>query len=293
MQETLVRKRLPEWLRRNVPSLEKTREVRSILKTYSLNTVCENAACPNQGECFTRKTATFLIMGRVCTRLCKFCNITKGEPLPLDTDEPLRIANAVKDLNLKHVVVTSVTRDDIKDKGAEHFARTIIETRAVNPNVTIEVLTPDFMGDVNNLQVVLNANPDIFNHNLETVPRLYQSVRIGADYERSLHILNMSKKIAPHIITKSGLILGFGETRKEIIEVLKDLNASQCDIITIGQYMQPSLKHIPVTRYLLPGEFDQIRDEAYEIGFKHVFSAPLVRSSYMADSVNVSKFTSE
>jgi len=278
-------KRLPSWLRRNIISLEGTKDVRRILKTYALHTVCDSAACPNRGECFGNKTATFLILGNVCTRKCRFCNITKGSPLSVDNEEPQKIASAVNDLNLKHVVVTSVTRDDLPDKGAEHFARTIKAIKNMNPEITIEVLTPDFMGDTDCLKIVLAEKPDIFNHNIETVPRLYQEIRVGADYERSLHLLKMSKELSPDIITKSGLILGLGEEKKEVIEVLYDLKQAGCEIITIGQYMQPSLKHYPVQRYLLPEEFDELKKEGEKIGFKYVFSAPLVRSSYLADVV--------
>lgn len=295
-KNNLPTKRLPPWLRRNIISLEGTKEVRHILKTYSLHTVCESAACPNKGECFGKKTATFLILGNICTRKCRFCNITKGSPLPVDSEEPQKIASAAADLKLKHVVITSVTRDDLKDKGAGHFALTIKAIKKMNSKVTVEVLTPDFMGDIDCLKIVLDANPDIFNHNLETVPRLYKDVRVGADYQRSLNLLKMSKELVvgqpsrltqlePSIITKSGLILGLGEKKEEIIEVLYDLKQVGCDIITIGQYMQPSLKHFPVQRYLLPEEFEELRKEGEKIGFKYVFSGPLVRSSYLADTV--------
>ena len=239
-------KRLPDYLKRGIVDTEKTKLVRSILKTQCLNTVCEAARCPNKAECYAKNTATFLIMGNICTRNCRFCNISGGKPEPLDPKEPERVAKAVKELGLKYAVITSVTRDDLQDGGAEHFAETIYTIRKMAPEVKIEVLTPDFQGDSGQIDIVINAKPDVFNHNVETIERLYKKARPMAIYQRSLEFLGYIKTKSPETITKSGIMVGLGETFEELKKTFEDLSAKNCDIVTLGQYMQPSKHHLEV-----------------------------------------------
>lgn len=274
--------RKPEWLKIKFQTGENNREVREVLLNLSLNTVCEEANCPNQMECFSRRTATFMILGKVCTRNCTFCNVAKGIPQPVDNDEPLRVAQAAKALQLKHVVVTSVTRDDLPDGGAGHFARTVAAVRQLNPDATIEVLIPDFKGDSEALRLVVEAGPEVINHNVETVPRLYTAVRPRAVYRRSLQVLAGVKKMEQKIKTKSGIMVGLGEEEREVIEVFADLLAAGCDFLTIGQYLAPSREHHPVVEYVTPEIFTRYREIAKDMGFKEVASSPLVRSSYHA-----------
>lgn len=273
----------PDWLKVKIEGDYNTADVRNVLTKFSLNTVCKEANCPNRMECYNRKTATFMILGKVCTRNCTFCNVTKGSPEEVNSQEPINVAKAVKELNLRHVVVTSVTRDDLPDGGAGHFADTIKEIKKLNPEVTIEVLIPDFKGDKSSLYKVVEAKPNIINHNVETVPRLYSKVRPMADYQRSLELLNEVKNMDSTILTKSGLMVGLGETYDEVIEVFKDLRKVDCDILTVGQYLSPSSKHHPVIEYVHPDVFKLYKDAAYGMGFKFVASSPLVRSSYHAD----------
>ena len=278
----------PEWLITEVRRAKRGRgaemvsQTRDLLDRLHLPTVCDRARCPNRGECFSHHTATFLILGDVCTRGCAFCAVTKGKPLPLESDEPRRLAQAVAELGLRHVVVTSVTRDDLPDGGAAHYARVVRALRQHCPGVRVELLVPDFAGSREALAVVLAAQPDIMAHNLETVPRLYPEVRRGADYVRSLKVLEQAKQLSPKIITKSGLMLGLGEESAEIEEVLKDLRTVQCDMLTLGQYLSPSLHHVPVARYVRPEEFVSWQRQALDLGFKSVAAGPLVRSSYKA-----------
>ncbi|ABY93308.1 lipoyl synthase [Thermoanaerobacter brockii subsp. lactiethylicus] len=271
----------PEWLKVRLLN-EDLNRMEAFLKSMSLNTVCQSANCPNMGECFARKTATFMIMGNICTRNCRFCAVEKGHPQPLDEDEPRRIAEAAQKLGLKHVVVTCVTRDDLPDGGASHFAKTIYELKKL-PGVTVEVLVSDFMGKEESIAQVVEAKPDIINHNIETVPRLYPNVRPKADYLRSLNLLKKSKELDPYILTKSGIMVGLGETEEEVIQVMKDLRSVDCDMMTIGQYLRPSAKHIEVAEYVIPQQFKRYEEIGYELGFKYVASGPLVRSSYYAD----------
>ncbi|MGQ9622472.1 MAG: lipoyl synthase [Candidatus Caldatribacteriaceae bacterium] len=275
---------LPSWIRRRFPPQEEWEEVQRLLQKLSLHTVCESARCPNIGECFSRGTATFLILGDICTRSCRFCAVQKGRPLPPDPEEPKRVAEAAKQLNLKHVVVTSVTRDDLPDGGAEHFARTVKALREFLPEATVELLVPDFLGDRKALEVVLSARPDVLNHNVETVPRLYPLVRPQADYFRSLELLRKAKERFPSLLTKSGFMVGLGETREEVEEVLGDIKNSGCDIVTIGQYLRPSMRHLPVSEYVLPEVFEHYRRYALRLGFLGVASDPFVRSSYHAEA---------
>ena len=284
--------RLPQWLRKDVLLNDKSRKVHSLIQEFNLNTVCQSARCPNKNECFSNNTATFMINGNVCTRGCTFCSVPKGKPLLMAYDsllveEPQNIALAAKLLGLKHVVITSVNRDDLPEQGSEQFAKTINELRAKIQNVTIEVLTPDFRGDKKCIKTVVDACPDIYNHNLETVPRLYRDVRPGAIYERSLDLIKFVKNLAstPRVITKSGLMLGLGEELEEVIQVMRDLFFYGCDYLTLGQYMQPTRENIPVYRYLLPEEFERLKEIGLKIGFKKVFSGPLVRSSYHAEEL--------
>ena len=273
----------PEWLKITAPLGKDYKRVNNLIRDLNLNTVCHSANCPNRGECYNRGTATFLIMGQICTRGCRFCDIATGKPNHLDPDEPKRVAEAVKILGLKHVVVTSVDRDDLPVGGANHFVRTIEEIRKVLPKTTIEILTPDFRNIPEAPQIIIDSKPDVFNHNVETVPRLYQTARPGASYERSLNLLKVIKDNSD-IITKSGLMVGLGETTEEMIEVFKDI-ASTCriKILTIGQYLSPSKEHLPVVRYLHPDEFSELRHLAEEAGIPNVISGPLIRSSYRAD----------
>ena len=258
------------------------REMEKLLDTLSLHTVCQGANCPNRGECFKNKTATFMILGENCTRNCKFCTVAKGDVMPPDRDEPENVAKAAKQLGLKHIVVTSVTRDDLEDNGANHFAQTIVKLRQYLPNSTVEVLIPDFRGDVNSLKIVLDKKPDILNHNIETVKYLYDDVRKMAIYERSLELLRRVKEIDSTIFTKSGLMVGLGETKEQVSELMDDLLAVKCDILTIGQYLQPSKAHLRVIEYITPECFEEYKQMGLKKGFKYVASGPFVRSSYNA-----------
>jgi len=272
----------PLWLRARAPVGGNYRELKRLVDELRLHTVCESAACPNVGDCWNRRTATFMILGNVCTRRCGFCAVQKGAPLPVDYDEPRRVAEACAALGLKYAVVTSVNRDDRKDGGAELFALTIQAIREQIPACKVEVLVPDFRGSHRAMEIVMNAHPDVLNHNTETVPRLYRQVRLGARYERSLEMLAYAKRVRPHVPTKSGLMLGLGETGNEVREVMRDLRAHQVDILTLGQYLRPSARHLPILRYIPQEEFDELKHAGYELGFSHVESGPLVRSSYHA-----------
>jgi lipoic acid synthetase len=278
--------RLPNWLKRPLPSGNGNAFTRSLLDDLGLETVCENAKCPNRPECWSRRTATFMVLGNVCTRPCSFCSVPKGAPLAVEADEPERVAEAAVRLGLRHVVITSVTRDDLPDGGARHFTRCVEALRRRLPRAAVEVLTPDFLGDTAAVDAVADARPDVFNHNLETVPRLYRVARGRAEYRRSLELLDRVKCRAPHIVTKAGLMLGIGETIDELFDVLADLRAIRCDVITLGQYLAPTLKQsIPVARYVPPGEFDAIAARARLLGFRQVVAGPFVRSSYHADEM--------
>ena len=274
---------LPQWLRRNVLNTQDNRDVRKILKDGQLNTICESGRCPNKGECWSRGTATFLLMGPLCTRTCKFCSVNKGLPDALDDDEPKRVAQACDKMGLKHVVLTSVNRDDLPDQGATHFARTIQALKETIAGVAVEVLTPDFQGRTDCIAIVLDAQPAVYNHNIETVPRLYRKVRPGSKYLRSLQVLATAKRLSPKIPTKSGLMLGLGETQEEVKNVLQDMRNIDCDFLTLGQYLRPTLKQLPVDRYINPEEFQAWSDYAWSMGFKMVHSGLLVRSSYHAE----------
>ncbi|MBX9679343.1 MAG: lipoyl synthase [Gemmataceae bacterium] len=276
------KRRLPSWLKRPLPVGNENFFTQNLLSELKLETVCENARCPNRPECYSRRTATFMIMGNVCTRPCGFCSVPRGEPEALETDEPERVAEASYRLGLKHVVITSVTRDDLPDGGAEHFRRCVVAVRE-RTGAVVEVLTPDFMGDKAAIDCVLSSRPEVFNHNTETVPRFYKKVRGRADYQRTLDLLAYVKKQSPETTTKTGLMLGLGETREELLEVLADIRRTNCDMLTLGQYLTPTLKHVPVVRYLPPAEFDELKVLAQKLGFKHVSSGPFVRSSYHAD----------
>jgi lipoic acid synthetase len=255
------------------------------LRARGLHSVCEEARCPNLADCFGRGTVTFMLLGDVCTRACRFCHVATGLGRPVDADEPRKVAESARELGLRHVVLTSVNRDDLPDQGSEQFSRTIAALRAAAPRATVEVLTPDFRGDSSCIDRVSDARPDVYNHNLETIPRLYPSVRIGARYPRSLDLLARVKRRAPGMLTKSGLMLGLGETRDELVSVLRDLRAAGVDCLTLGQYLRPTLRHLPVERYVEPAEFAELRDAASALGFRHVESGPLVRSSFRADTL--------
>jgi lipoic acid synthetase len=278
----------PKWLRAPAPGGENYQELKGIIERLRLHTVCESAACPNAGECWNQRTATFMILGNVCTRRCGFCAVEKGAPLPLDYDEPQRVAEAVAALGLRFAVVTSVNRDDRADGGAELFAMTIRAIRRRVPGCGVEVLVPDFQGSLAAVDLVLEAAPEVFNHNTETVPRLYRQVRQGARYERSLEVLRHARNAAPEIPTKSGLMLGLGETLDEVLAVMRDLRAGGVDIVTLGQYLRPSPRHLPIARYVPPVEFDSLREAGYAMGFRRVEAGPLVRSSYHAAQAHVS-----
>jgi lipoyl synthase len=278
-----MQQRKPEWLKIKVQGGAEKVAVEAILEQLSLHTVCAEANCPNLMECFNRRTATFMILGRFCTRNCTFCNVEKATPSQVDADEPLHVAEAVRELRLKHVVITSVTRDDLADGGAGQFAAVIQAVKNLNPGVVIEVLIPDLQGNYQALQQVTSAGPAVINHNVETIPRLYPEVRPMAVYSRSLDLLRNVKEIDPKILTKSGIIVGLGESEPEVIEVCQDLRAIGCDLLTIGQYLAPSRKHHPVVEYIHPDVFEKYRQIGLELGFKHVASGPLVRSSYHAD----------
>ncbi|MCC7105234.1 MAG: lipoyl synthase [Chloroflexi bacterium] len=272
----------PPWLKVRFPGGERFHELRTLMRSLDLHTICEEALCPNLSECWAYGTATFLILGDVCTRNCGFCNVTTGRPVGLDREEPERLAKAVRELNLRHIVITSVTRDDLPDGGAEIFAKTIQRLREYGPDRGIEVLVPDFLGNWKALETVMAARPDILNHNLETVPRLYHRVRPKAIYTQSLELLRRARDLAPDVVTKSGLMVGLGETREELTRTLEDLRASDVDVLTVGQYLRPTMKHLPIERYYDPAEFADIKVRALGMGFKHVESGPLVRSSYHA-----------
>ena len=274
-------KRLPDYLKRQIIDTEKTKTVRAVLKHNCLNTVCENARCPNKNECYQKNTATFLIMGKNCTRNCRYCNISCERPEPLDKEEPKHIAKAVSELGLKYSVITSVTRDDLSDGGAEHFAQTIEEIRKISPDTEIEILTPDFKGDKNALNTIIKENPEVFNHNIETVENLFKIARPQGNYRRSLDVLKYIKDNS-NIPTKSGLMVGLGESENEIMQTLKDLREAGCNILTIGQYIQPSKQHLEVAKYYTEKEFEHLKELAKQAGFEKYQIAPLVRSSYNA-----------
>jgi lipoic acid synthetase len=277
---------LPPWIREKRLNLASLREVKTLLRERELHSVCESLACPNRTECFSRGTATFMILGDICTRSCGFCNVTTGRPYaPPSADEPRAVAETARRLGLRHVVVTSVTRDDLADGGAQHFAETIHELRAALPQAAVEVLTPDFRGNRDAVRTVVEAKPDYFNHNVETVPRLYDYVRPGSRFERSLAVLAAAKAIDADVVTKSGLMLGLGERRDEVVEVLERLLESHVEIVTIGQYLQPKREKLDVVEYVHPDVFEEYRELGEELGFRAVFSGPFVRSSYMADVV--------
>lgn len=276
-----MQRRLPDYLKRPIIDTDKTRTVRKILKTKCLNTVCENARCPNKNECYTKNTATFLIMGNDCTRNCKYCNISCARPEHLDLEEPKHVAEAVQALGLKYAVITSVTRDDLPDGGAEHFANCIYEIRKLCPDTKIEILTPDFKGNKDCLDIIIKAHPDVFNHNIEAVRDIFKSVRPQGDYECSLEVLKYVKDNSD-ILTKSGLIIGLGETFEQIEQTLIDLKNVGCDIVTIGQYIQPSKHHLEVAKYYTPEEYDKLKELANKVGIKNHQIGPLVRSSYRA-----------
>mgnify|MGYP002766406261 FL=1 len=276
-----MQRRLPDYLKRPIIDTDKTRTVRKILKTKCLNTVCENARCPNKNECYTKNTATFLIMGNDCTRNCKYCNISCARPEPLDLEEPKHVAEAVQALGLKYAVITSVTRDDLSDGGAEHFANCIYEIRKLCPDTKIEILTPDFKGNKDCLDTIIKAHPDVFNHNIEAVRDIFKSVRPQGDYECSLEVLKYVKDNSD-ILTKSGLIIGLGETFEQIEQTLIDLKNVGCDIVTIGQYIQPSKHHLEVAKYYTSEEYDKLKELANKVGIKNHQIGPLVRSSYRA-----------
>ncbi len=284
VQQPAERLRKPSWIRARSPFHPNVKKLKSVLRDQKLFTVCEEAACPNLGECFGKGTATFMIMGEICTRRCPFCDVGHGRPNPLDTDEPKHLAETIRAMSLRYVVITSVDRDDLRDGGAAHFVECIEKTRALNPKIEIEVLVPDFRGRMDlALDIMQQAPPDVFNHNLETVPRLYRQCRPGSDYQWSLDLLKRFKQTHPQVLTKSGLMLGLGEEIEEVIEVMKDMRAHDVEMLTLGQYLQPSKHHLPVARYVTPQEFDDLYKVGMALGFKHVASGPMVRSSYHAD----------
>jgi lipoic acid synthetase len=284
VQQPAERLRKPSWIRAKSPFHPNVKKLKSVLREQKLFTVCEEAACPNLGECFGKGTATFMIMGEICTRRCPFCDVGHGRPNPLDVDEPQHLAETIKAMALRYVVITSVDRDDLRDGGAGHFVECIEKTRAMNPEIEIEILVPDFRGRMDvALEIMHNSPPDVFNHNLETIPRLYKQCRPGSDYQWSLDLLKRFKQTHPEVATKSGLMLGLGENMDEVVEVMKDMRAHDVDMLTLGQYLQPSKHHLAVERYVDPSEFDELYSIAMEQGFKHVASGPMVRSSYHAD----------
>jgi lipoic acid synthetase len=276
--------RKPEWIRVKAPTHPVYHETRALMRSHRLNTVCEEAACPNIGECWSRRHATMMIMGDVCTRACSFCNVATGQPGALDADEPRRVGDAVASLGLRHVVITSVDRDDLKDGGAAHFAAVIRAVRRAAPGTTVEVLTPDFLRKDGALEIVAAARPDVFNHNLETVPRLYPTIRPGARYFQSLRLLDQVKRLDPGIFTKSGLMVGLGEARGEILQVMDDLRVAEVDFLTLGQYLQPTVKHAAVAEFVTPAAFGEYASMARAKGFLLVSATPLTRSSYHADA---------
>ena len=281
--EEVLRK--PDWMRIKLPpSSQKIEHIKSTLRKNKLHSVCEEASCPNLAECFNHGTATFMIMGAICTRRCPFCDVAHGRPLALDPEEPKKLALTIKEMGLKYVVITSVDRDDLRDGGAQHFADCIKQIREHSPQTRIEILTPDFRGRMEQaLEVFRETPPDVFNHNLETAPRMYRVARPGADYKWSLELLRRIKEMHPHVPTKSGVMMGLGETNEEIVQVLKDLREHGVNMLTLGQYLQPSRHHLPVKRYVPPAEFDELKDVAMDLGFSHAACGPFVRSSYHAD----------
>lgn len=280
--ETMPRK--PDWIRVRIPASPKINEVKQKLRKHGLHTVCEEASCPNIGECFGGGTATFMIMGDICTRRCPFCDVGHGRPNPLNEDEPKELATAIADMGLKYVVITSVDRDDLRDGGAQHFADCIRYSRELSPKLEMEILVPDFRGRMDiAVDILAQTPPDVFNHNLETVPSLYKKVRPGSDYQWSLDLLKKYKEKCPDIMTKSGLMLGIGETKEEVIQVMQDMRDHDIDMITLGQYLQPSKHHLAVERFVHPDEFEELGELAKKMGFKRVASGPMVRSSYHAD----------
>jgi lipoic acid synthetase len=276
--------RKPEWIRMKVPDSARYQEIKKILRDNNLHTVCEEASCPNIGECFSGGTATFMILGDICTRRCPFCDVAHGKPLPPDTDEPENLARTIAQMKLNYVVITSVDRDDLRDGGAQHFVDCIQAVRAHSPNIKIEVLVPDFRGRLDvAMEILRKAPPDVMNHNLETVPRLYKQARPGSDYQNSLTLLKTFGALYPNVPTKSGLMLGLGETDEEILAVMQDLRAHNVSMLTLGQYLQPSVHHLPVMRYVEPSAFDALKEKALAMGFNNAASGPMVRSSYHAD----------
>ena len=274
---------IPSWIRSKVPKHRLAEPLRQELMRMGINTVCQSARCPNIGECFSRGTATFMLLGETCTRRCGFCAVKTGRGEPVDPYEPLKVAAMVHKLNLRHAVITSVARDDLPDQGANQFAKTVKAIKLLCPNTTVEVLTPDFKARSDLIAIVVESSPDVYNHNVETVPRLQKSVRPQASYERSLKVLEIVKGLCSQMLTKSGLMVGLGETMEEVVQVLKDLRSVGCDIVTIGQYIRPTARHLPVARYVAPEEFAELERIGYELGFKYVFAGPFVRSSYLAD----------
>jgi lipoic acid synthetase len=274
---------IPEWIRVRVTEGENFKDLKQMVRSGRLHTVCEEARCPNIFDCWNRRTATFMILGDVCTRACRFCAVTSGRPTELDLGEPLRVADSVAELGLKHAVITSVDRDDLKDGGAGIFAKTIRAIRRRSPGTTIEVLTPDFQGNLESVETVVEAGPDIFNHNTETVPRLYSRIRPKAVYANSLALLRHVKSLAPNMVTKSGLMVGLGETEDELVDVFRNMREHNIDVLTVGQYLRPSKQHAEVVRYYRPEEFARFKEQALAMGFGHVEAGPLVRSSYHAD----------
>jgi lipoic acid synthetase len=276
--------RKPEWIRMKVPDSARYQEIKKVLRDNKLHTVCEEASCPNIGECFSSGTATFMILGDICTRRCPFCDVAHGKPLPPDVDEPENLARTIAQMKLNYVVITSVDRDDLRDGGAQHFVDCIQAVRAHSPNIKIEVLVPDFRGRLDvAMEILRKAPPDVMNHNLETVPRLYKQARPGSDYQNSLTLLKTFGALYPNVPTKSGLMLGLGETDEEILAVMQDLRAHNVSMLTLGQYLQPSVHHLPVMRYVEPSAFDALKEKANAMGFNNTASGPMVRSSYHAD----------
>lgn len=276
--------RKPDWIRMKAPDSARYQEIKRVLRENNLHTVCEEASCPNIGECFSGGTATFMILGDICTRRCPFCDVAHGKPLPPDVNEPENLARTIAQMKLRYVVITSVDRDDLLDGGAQHFVDCIKAVRAQSPDIKIEILVPDFRGRLDVAMKILSAAPpDVMNHNLETIPRLYKQARPGSDYQNSLNLLKTFAEMYPHIPTKSGLMLGLGETDEEIIEVMRDLRAHKVSMLTLGQYLQPSVHHLPVMRYVEPAIFEQLREKAEAMGFNNTASGPMVRSSYHAD----------
>lgn len=276
--------RKPEWIRMKVPDTSRFQEIKQVLRENNLHTVCEEASCPNIGECFSGGTATFMILGDICTRRCPFCDVAHGKPLAPDVNEPANLARTIAQMRLKYVVITSVDRDDLKDGGAQHFVDCIHAVREASPDIKIEILVPDFRGRLDvALEILRKAPPDVMNHNLETVPRLYKQARPGSDYQNSLNLLKSFSEMYPHVPTKSGLMLGLGETDEEILEVMRDLRAHHVSMLTLGQYLQPSAHHLPVLRYVEPATFADLKQKADDMGFDNAASGPMVRSSYHAD----------